>query len=69
MPKGKNMGDRTKLKPKAEKEIRQILNRINPDLKRLLELAVEKSDTESVVVESIQTGARKLRIARRILKK
>lgn len=63
------MGEKSKLKPKVEKEIRQILNRINPDLKRLIELADEKNETESVVVESIQTGARKLRIARRILKK
>ncbi len=63
------MGEKSTLKPKVEKEIRQILNRINPDLKRLIELADEKNETESVVVESIQTGARKLRIARRILKK
>lgn len=62
------MADKSRHKEKAEKEIGQILNRLNPDLKRLLEL-VETADRETVLDESIQRGARALRIARRILKK
>ncbi len=57
-----------KLRPKEEKELRKILNRLNPDLKRLLEL-VETEEADSVIGETIQNGARTLRIARRILKK
>lgn len=62
------MADKSRSKSKTEKEIGQILNRLNPELKRLLEL-VETADRESVLDESIQRGARALRIARRILKK
>lgn len=58
-----------KEKGKPGKEIREILKRINPDLKRLLELTEDPGDTESVLYESIRSGARSLRIARRISKK
>lgn len=59
----------SKKKVKPDKEIREILKRINPDLKRLLELTEDPGDTESVLYESIRSGARSLRIARRIVKK
>jgi len=59
----------SKAKTKPAKEIREILKRINPDLKRLLELTEDPGDTESVLYESIRSGARSLRIARRIAKK
>lgn len=55
-------------KVKPAKEIRQILKRINPDLKRLLELTDDPGEEESVLFESIRSGARSLRIARRIAK-
>ncbi|MCG8511046.1 MAG: hypothetical protein MI741_17630 [Rhodospirillales bacterium] len=61
--------EKANLKPKAEREIRQILKRINPDLKRLLELTDDPGDRESVLYESVRSGARSLRIARRIVKK
>jgi hypothetical protein len=61
--------EKAKLKPKAEREIRQILKRINPDMKRLLELTEDPGDIESVLFESVRSGARSLRIARRIVKK
>ena len=57
-----------KVKPKVAKEIRQILKKINPDLKRLLELTDDPGDRESVLFESVRSGARALRIARRIAK-
>jgi hypothetical protein len=55
-------------KPKAKpvKEIRQILKRLNPDLKRLLELTDDAGEAESVLYECVRSGARSLRIARRI---
>ncbi len=56
------------VKPKVAKEIRQILKKINPDLKRLLELTDDPGDRESVLFESVRSGARALRIARRIAK-
>lgn len=61
--------EKANLKTKAEREIRQILKRINPDLKRLLELTDDPGDRESVLYESVRSGARSLRIARRIVKK
>lgn len=51
---------------KPNKEIRAILKRINPDLKRLLELTDDPDDVESVLFETVRSGARQLRIARRI---
>ena len=57
-----------KVKPKVAKEIRQILKKINPDLKRLLELTDDPGERESVLFESVRSGARALRIARRIAK-
>lgn len=60
--------EKVKIKPKTEREIRQILKRINPDLKRLLELTDDPGERESVLFESIRSGARSLRIARRIVK-
>ncbi len=59
----------SKGKVKPAKEIGEILKRINPDLKRLLELTEDPGDTESVLYESVRSGARSLRIARRISKK
>lgn len=59
----------SKDKVKPAKEIREILKRINPDLKRLLELTEDPGEKESVLYESIRSGARSLRIARRIAKK
>lgn len=58
-----------KEKVKPAKEIRDLLKRINPDLKRLLELTEDPGEKESVLYESIRSGARSLRIARRIAKK
>jgi hypothetical protein len=58
-----------KEKVKPAKEIREILKRINPDLKRLLELTEDPGEKESVLYESIRSGARSLRVARRIAKK
>ena len=54
----------------AGKEIHKLLKKIAPDLKRLLEVveASADDDDESVVEESIRTGARSLLIARRIIK-
>ena len=54
----------------AGKEIHKLLKKITPDLKRLLEVveASADDDDESVVEESIRTGARSLLIARRIIK-
>jgi len=60
--------EKLNVKPKTAKEIRQILKRINPDLKRLLELTDDPGERESVLFESIRSGARSLRIARRIVK-
>ncbi len=56
--------DKTKAKP--AKEIRQILKRINPDLKRLLELTDDGGEADAVLYECVRSGARSLRIARRI---
>ena len=52
------------------KEVRKLLKKIAPDLKRLLEVveASDDDDDESVVEESIRSGARSLLIARRIIK-
>ena len=58
-----------KTKSKSVKEIRQILKDINPALKRLLELTDDPGEMETVLFESIRSGARSLRIARRIAKK
>jgi len=53
------------------KEIRRIIKKIAPDLKRMLDI-LDKSDDEdhadSVVEDSIRTGAHKLLIAKRIIK-
>ena len=59
---------KSKGKLKPEKEMRLILKRINPDLKRLLELVEEVVEDETVLVETIRSGARQLRIARQVLK-
>lgn len=58
-----------KEKSKTEKEIRRILKELNPDLKRLLELTEDPGDAEPVLFESIRSGVRDLRLARRMLKK
>ncbi len=53
------------------KEVRRIIKDIAPDLQRLLELLDEYDDddhTDSVVDDSIRTGARSLLIAKRIIK-
>jgi len=60
---------KSKDKMKPAKEINMILKRIGPDLKRLLELTEDPGDVESVFFEAIRSGARSLRIARRIAKK
>ena len=53
-----------------DKEVRKLLTKITPDLKRLLEIMEysDDDDEDSVVEESIRTGARSLLIAKRILK-
>ncbi|MBC8159457.1 MAG: hypothetical protein H8E94_09020 [Alphaproteobacteria bacterium] len=58
-----------KSKSKSVKEIREILKDINPSLKRLLEITDDPGELETVLFESIRSGARSLRIARRIAKK
>ncbi len=58
-----------KSKSKSVKEIREILKDINSPLKRLLELTDDPGEMETVLFESIRSGARSLRIARRIAKK
>ncbi|MBT3360420.1 MAG: hypothetical protein HN403_12420 [Rhodospirillales bacterium] len=58
-----------KSKSKSVKEIREILKDINPALKRLLEITDDPGEMETVLFESIRSGARSLRIARRIAKK
>lgn len=60
---------KAKFRGNPEKEIRQILKQINPDIKRLLELVEEPGDGESIFFESIRSGARNLRVAWRIVKK
>ena len=57
-------------KDTPDKEVRKLLKKINPDLKRLLEIVdeSESDDDVGVVEESIRTGARSLLIARRIIK-
>ena len=53
------------------KEVRKIIKDIAPDLQRLLELLDEYDDedhTDSVVDDSIRSGARSLLIAKRIIK-
>lgn len=50
------------------KEIRKILKAINADLKRLLDLTEGNGDDESVFVQCVRSGARSLRMARRIAK-
>ena len=59
---------KTKSKIKPNKEMRAILKRINPDLKRLIELTDDPGEEESVFVDTVRSGARQLRIARRIAK-
>ena len=49
------------------KEIRRILKALNPDLKRLLELTDDADET--VLAQCVRSGARSLRMARRIVKK
>lgn len=58
-----------KAKSNKENEIRGILKELNPDLKRLLEITQDPGEVESVLFESIRSGARNLRMARRMLKK
>ena len=53
------------------KEVRKIIKDIAPDLKRLLELLDEYDDddhSDSVVEDSIRSGAHNLLIAKRIIK-
>lgn len=60
---------KSKFKGKPEKEIRQLLKQLGPDLKRLLELTEDPGEVESVLFESIRSGARNLRIAWQIVKR
>jgi hypothetical protein len=53
------------------KEIRKIIKKITPDLKRMLEILDESEDEDhedSVVEDSIRSGAHSLLIAKRIIK-
>ena len=52
------------------KDVRKILKKITPDLKMLLELmeGSEEDHVDSVIEDSIVSGARNLLIAKRIIK-
>jgi hypothetical protein len=57
-----------KARIKPSKEIRKILKALAPELERLLDLTEDPGEEESVLSESIRSGARNLLIARKIAK-
>ncbi len=54
---------------KQSKEIRKLLKRIEPDLKRLLKVTESPKQVDAILVDCIRAGARSLIMARRVAKK